>query len=72
MFNTKNILELIDKSKQSLSPTDIANIIKTNKYVKKSNSNNNKIQKHNFILIRAQQKINIYYTGKIDTKITIE
>ena len=30
------------------------------------------IQKHNFILIRAQQKINIYYTGKIDTKITIE
>jgi hypothetical protein len=30
------------------------------------------IQKHNFIIIRAQQKINIYYTGKIDAKITIE
>ena len=35
-------------------------------------TNNNKIQKHNFILIRAQQKINIYYTGKIDAKISIE
>ena len=35
-------------------------------------TNNNKIQKHNFILIRAQQKINIYYTGKIEAKISIE
>jgi S1-C subfamily serine protease len=30
------------------------------------------IQKHNYIIIRAQQKINIYYTGKIDAKISIE
>jgi hypothetical protein len=35
-------------------------------------TNNNKIQKHNFILIRAQQKINVYYTGKIEPKIILE
>jgi membrane-associated protease RseP (regulator of RpoE activity) len=35
-------------------------------------TNNNKIQKHNFILIRAQQKINVYYTGKIEAKIILE
>jgi hypothetical protein len=29
------------------------------------------IQKHNFIIIRAQQKINVYYTGKIDAKIIL-
>lgn len=32
----------------------------------------NKIQKYNFILIRAQQKINMYYTGKIDAAINFE
>ena len=35
-------------------------------------TSNNKIQKHNFILIRAQQKINVYYTGKIEAKILLE
>ena len=35
-------------------------------------NNSSKLQKHNFIVIRAQQKINIYYTGKIAEKINLE